>query len=224
MCGRFSLAATAEQLADYYHLVSVTQYQGPRFNIAPSQNIAAIVAVNGERHLEYFHWGLIPSWAKNRSSSYKMINARVETVDNKPAFRHAFMHHRCVIPADGFYEWHGKAGHKQAWRIEPKASASFLSFAGIWETWLGEGEVLRSCAIIVGEANALLKPVHDRMPIMLPRKSISRWLNPDTGKESLGELLNSAGSEALTVFRVSDYVNSPEHESPACVVPLEASS
>ena len=220
MCGRFSLVTDADQLMDYYGLVSLRISLLPRFNIAPTQHVAVIVAVDGERHLEYFHWGLIPSWAKDRKLAYSTINARAETVESKPAFRSAFRHRRCIIPADGFYEWHGKAGQKESWRIVPKGENEFFSLAGLWETWEGEGEVIRSCTIIVGEANALLQPIHDRMPVMLPRESWSAWLDPSTPLEAVRQLLQPPPARGMRAYRVSSHVNNPKNDDPECLIPL----
>lgn len=220
MCGRFSLVSDAEHLRAYYDLVNSDLFKGPRFNIAPTQDVAAVVAVNDERHLEYFHWGMIPAWAKDRRPGYSTINARAETVETKPAFRSAFRHRRCIIPADGFYEWHGKTGHKQAWRIEPKDKREIFSLAGLWEAWEGEGTVLRSCAIIVGEANALLMPIHDRMPVMLARDSWQTWLDPHSAAEELRSLLHPPPAEGMRAFRIGSHVNNPNNDDPACLTPL----
>ena len=222
MCGRFSLVTDADHLMDYYGLVSVRVNVGPRFNIAPTQDVAAIVAVDGERHLELFRWGLIPAWAKERKLDYSTINARAETVESKPVFRSAFRHRRCLVPADGFYEWQGKARHKQPWRIEPKDRREFFTFAGLWETWEGEGEVVRSCTIIVGQANALLKPIHDRMPVILPRESWSAWLDPLTRPEELRALLHPPPAEGMRAYRIGAHVNNPNNDDADCLLPLGA--
>lgn len=219
MCGRFSLISDIERLGAYYRLSNPEQYLGPAYNIAPSQDVAAVVLVNGERRLAYFRWGLIPSWAKERSSRYAMINARVETVHAKPSFRSAFRHRRCIIPADGFYEWQGETGNKQAWRIEPETKHELLSFAGLWEIWEKSGEVIRSCTIIVGDANAQLKSIHDRMPVLLPRAALGEWLDPRSNVDSLRALLDSPSDEALRVFKVSAHVNDPRNNDVACTLP-----
>lgn len=220
MCGRFSLIADAEQLLRYYDLVNPERFAGARFNIAPTQEVAAVIAVDGEHHLEYFRWGLIPSWARDRKIGYSTINARVETVADKPAFRHAFRRHRCIIPADGFYEWQGETGHKKPWRIEPEEKRALFSFAGLWELWEGEGEVIRSCTIIVGEANEALQPIHERMPLLLPRKSWSDWLDPDTDRQSLESILKAPASPPLRLYRVGMHVNNPRNDDPECLAPV----
>jgi len=220
MCGRFSLIADAEHLLRYYDLVNPERFSGARFNIAPTQQVVAVIAVDGERHLEYFRWGLIPSWAKESKIGYSTINARVETVADKPAFRHAFRRHRCIIPADGFYEWQGDTGHKRPWRIEPANKGELFSFAGLWELWEGEGEVIRSCTIIVGAANEALQPIHERMPLLLPRESWSEWLDPATDKETLERILTAPASPQLRLYRVGTHVNNPRNDDPECLLPV----
>lgn len=170
MCGRFSLVTDADRLHECYGVVYAELFAGSRFNVAPNQQVAAIVNVGRERHLEYFYWGLIPHWSRERKLKYSTIIARVETVESKPAFRDAFHRHRCIIPADGFYEWQGYERHKQPWRIEPVERNELFSFAGLWDVWEGEDEASRSCTILVGEANERIKPIHDRMPVMLPKE------------------------------------------------------
>jgi putative SOS response-associated peptidase YedK len=219
MCGRFSLITDADHLHAYYGVVNPEQYAGPRFNIAPSQQVTAIIAINGERHLEQFQWGLLPHWAKQQKLGYSTINARAETVEGKPAFRAAFRQRRCIIPADGFYEWQGEKGHKRPWRIEPQEREGLFSFAGLWESWEGEGVVIRSCTIIVGESSEQLRLVHERMPILLPREAWSAWLDHDTPVEELRPLLVNPPTEVGRIYRVDAYVNNPQHDDPRCLQP-----
>ncbi len=221
MCGRFSLITDTEHLLHYYSLVNPERFTGSRFNIAPSQDVAAVVAVNGERHLEYFRWGLIPFWAKDKKIAYSTINARVETVASKPAFRHAFHQHRCIIPADGFYEWQGHAGHKKPWRIEPVDREQFFSFAGLWETWEGDGEVIHSCSIIVGQANETVQPVHERMPVMLARKDWGDWLDDRTSLKRLQSILHTPAEPAIRCYRVGTHVNNPRNDDVDCLAPVK---
>lgn len=220
MCGRFSLVTDVEHLQSYYGLASAAAFTAPRFNIAPSQQVVAVVAVDGERHLELFRWGLIPSWAKEPKMGYSTINARAETVASKPAFRAAFRHRRCLIPADGFYEWHGAAKHKQAWRIEPVDKQALFSFAGLWESWQGEGEVIRSCTIIVGAANELLQPIHERMPLLVPREAWGIWLDEHSTPEQLVSLLTPPPASGMRAYRVGPHVNNPRNDDPDCLLPL----
>ncbi len=204
----------------YYELVNIDRFSGSRFNIAPTQDVAAVVAVDGERHLEYFRWGLIPFWAREKRLGYSTINARAETVADKPAFRHAFRHHRCIIPADGFYEWQGKSGHKLPWRVEPEDRQAFFSFAGLWDIWEGEGEVVRSCAIIVGEASEAMRPVHERMPVLLDRANWSAWLDPHTDSVTLQSILNAPSTQAIRYYRVGTRVNNPGNDDADCLMPV----
>ena len=220
MCGRYSLITDAGHLARYYGLVNGGRFEGVRFNIAPGQDVAAVVAVDGERHLDYFHWGLIPFWAKEKKLGYSTINARAETVDDKPAFRHAFRRHRCIIPADGFYEWKGSAGHKQPWRIEPQEHGAFFSFAGLWETWEGDGEVIRSCTIIVGQANEAMRHIHPRMPVLLPASQWDAWLDPGSDSALLASLLATSSPQALRSYRVGTHVNNPRNDDARCLAPV----
>ncbi|PKM46520.1 MAG: hypothetical protein CVV05_02255 [Gammaproteobacteria bacterium HGW-Gammaproteobacteria-1] len=219
MCGRYSLVCDAGHLQAYYDLANTGVFAGPRFNIAPTQQVPAIVAVNGERHLELFHWGLIPSWADDSKLGYSTINARAETVGEKPAFRAAFRHRRCLIPADGFYEWQGEKGHKHPWRIEPDNRDEFFSFAGLWAAWESGADVIRSCTIIAGPANLLVQPISDRMPVMVPREAWALWLDPDTGMEALQPLLKPPPAEGMRAYRVGEHVNNPNHDDPACLFP-----
>lgn len=217
MCGRFSLVTDAENLHRYYGLVNAGQFAGPRFNIAPGQSVATIVAVDGERHLEFFHWGLIPHWSKEKRLKYSTINARVETIESKPAYRDAFRQHRCIIPADGFYEWQGDEGHKQPWRIEPADRDELFSFAGLWDVWEGKGEVLRSCTIIVSDASEEVRPIHERMPLMLASSAWRKWLDANTPLDEVRRIMGQRQESALQVYRVDSYVNNPQHDDPRCL-------
>lgn len=217
MCGRFSLITEVEQLAAQYGVVNAGALSAPRFNIAPSQQILAVVAVDGERHLESFRWGLLPHWARSQRPSYATINARAESVESKPAFRVPFRRRRCIIPADGFYEWQGEAGHRRPWRIEPQQRGGLFSFAGLWEVWEQGEEVIRSCTIIVTGANAQMRPIHARMPLMLPERSWSAWLDPLTPLGELREMVRTMPAEPLHLYRVDPYVNNPRHDDPRCL-------
>ncbi len=222
MCGRYSLVCDAEHLQAYYDLVSAGVFAAPRFNIAPAQAVPAVVLVDGERHLELFRWGFIPAWAKDKRRGRSAINARAESIEARPTFRNAFRHRRCIIPADGFYEWQGSAGHRRAWRIEPAERREFFSFAGLWETWEGDGEVIHSCTIIVGPANALLEPIHDRMPIILPRDALAPWLDPHTPTGVLHGLLQPYPAAAMRAYRIGNHVNNPRHDDPQCLLPARS--
>jgi putative SOS response-associated peptidase YedK len=196
MCGRFALK-NPQALKAAFDLADMPELP-PRYNIAPTQDIAIIRADTSGRHLSLAHWGLIPSWAKSADSGYSTINARAETVDTKPSFRAPFKRHRCIIPADGFYEWHEEGGIKIPHHIGRTNGAPF-ALAGLWDVWKGpEGEVT-SCTIIVTEANAFMKRLHDRMPVILAPADYVRWLDPDNhDTASLKPLLAPAPEGWLT--------------------------
>ncbi|MGD8725986.1 MAG: SOS response-associated peptidase, partial [Gemmatimonadales bacterium] len=167
-------------------------------------------------------WGLIPSWAKDPTIGNRMINARAETVATKPAFEGAFKHRRCLIPADGFYEWQKTGSRKQPYYIG-RRDGSVFAFAGLWERWADEGhDPIETFTIITTTPNDLLAPIHDRMPVILPTDRYDEWLDPaNTETEALQSLLGPAPAADLTATPVSTYVNSPHNEGPECVRPLE---
>lgn len=209
MCGRYTLSARKLALAEKA-LHSTFPELAPRYNIAPSQDVPIIrESRDGTYELVMAHWGLIPHWAKESKTGYSMINARAETVATKPAFRDAFRRRRCLIPADGFYEWRKEGTGKQPFHIRLKAGGDF-AFAGLWERWQGEDQEIESCSIIVTEANDLMRPIHDRMPVILDPADYEVWLNPenrDTGV--LAGLLRSYPAVEMEAVPVSRRVNSP---------------
>jgi putative SOS response-associated peptidase YedK len=173
MCGRFALYSSISDLKKAFAVDAVTGEMKPGYNIAPSDEIYAIIQQK-ERRMEKLHWGLVPAWAKNPSLTSGLINARVETLHEKPSFKRAFQKRRCLIPANGFYEWKDK----QPWYFIP-AKGNLFGFAGLWETWKGSGEaVYNSCAIITTEASESMQKIHDRMPLILKPEAIDEWLNP----------------------------------------------
>ena len=207
MCGRFALK-NPQALKAAFDLDEIPDIK-PRYNIAPTQDIAIIRFSPAGRKLSMAHWGLIPSWAKESGKSYSTINARAETVDTKPTFRAPFKHYRCLIPADGFYEWHEEGGIKQPHHIGRKDGALF-AMAGLWDVWRGpEGEVL-SCTIIVTDANPFMKKLHDRMPVILDPKDYEQWLDPDNKDTAkLKQLLVPETGDGLTEWPVSHALNNP---------------
>ena len=217
MCGRFALKnpqvlAAAFDLADMPELPS-------RYNIAPTQDIAIIRATADGRHLSLAHWGLIPAWAKEAGSGYSTINARAETVDTKPSFRTPFKRRRCIIPADGFYEWHEEGGIKIPHHIG-RPDGSPFALAGLWDVWEGPQGEVTSCTIIVTNANRFMKPLHDRMPVILAPQDYRRWLDPDNhDTASLKQLLAPAPEDWLAEWPVSRVLNNPQHEGPQCAEP-----
>lgn len=220
MCGRYTLHTSAEQILKHFHLQQ-TPAISPRFNVAPSQAVPAIWGDSKNKELAMLRWGLIPSWAKEEKTRYSMINARAETVTKKPAFRSAFRHRRCLIPADGFYEWKLVAGKKQPYYIH-RRDGELFSFAGLWEHWQGEdGKLIESFAIIVTDANDLLQPIHDRMPVILEPSKYNTWLDPQNHDKSvLAELLKPYSADKLEAYPVSRQVNSPTNDDSGCIAPL----
>ncbi|MFB2880460.1 SOS response-associated peptidase [Floridanema aerugineum] len=222
MCGRYSFTQVAEAIADKFQVKEVPPLS-PRYNIAPTQQIAT-VSVNSEsseRQFKMLRWGLIPSWAKDAKMGAKLINARAETVAEKPAFRSAFKKRRCLILADGFYEWKTQDGEKQPFYFRWENGEPF-AFAGLWEHWeKGEGEPIESCTILTTEANELMRPIHDRMPVILEPKNYEQWLDPEAKKiELLQSFLQPYPSEEMTAYPVSTKVNNPKNDRSECIQPI----
>lgn len=173
------------------------------------------------RELTLLHWGLVPFWSKDKKIGYRTINARAETVASKPTFRAAFRHRRCLIPADGFYEWQTQPGGKQPYYITLQEQGLF-AFAGLWEQWRGDNdEVLESCTLIVTEANALMQPIHHRMPVILDPKDYDTWLDPaNAAKREPAALLKPYPAQRMAAYPVSREVNNPKHTDASCIAPL----
>lgn len=222
MCGRFDLHLPKELLAEILGISILKDIQ-PRYNIAPTQQVAVIRTYpDGTRHLDLLKWGLIPSWAKDPSIGSKMINARSETVHEKPAFRNALKYHRCIIPANGFYEWRVVGGKKKPLYVKLKDNSPML-FAGLWDHWKApEGNVIESCTIMTTTTNELIKPLHDRMPVILDTDVMDLWLNPHVhNPEQLKPLFKPYPSDLMEMYPVSDIVNSPKNDNPECIIPLQ---
>ncbi len=227
MCGRFTLSTPPETLAQLFELPEVPTLK-PHFNIAPTESIATVRQpdADSERELALLHWGLIPFWAKDRSGSAKMINARAETVATSPAFRAAFRQRRCLVLADGFYEWQRKEHEKgkQPFYLRMKDESPF-AFAGLWEHWKGpEGEVIESCTLITTVPNDLVRPVHNRMPVILPPELYGLWLDPEMHEvKQLQSLLQPYPQEAMEAYPVSTMVNMVRNDDPQLIEPVAAS-
>jgi len=220
MCGRFTLTTNLGAIATRFGVARFLGEGTARYNIAPTQTVI-VVNDDGTRHLTHMRWGLIPSWAKDPAIGNRMINARAETVATKPAFRAALRKRRCLIPADGFYEWTPVGRRKQPVYIALKRQELF-AFAGLWEAWTSpEGEEIRSCTIITTEANDLLKPIHDRMPVILRQEAEATWLDHTIQDPvRLLALLLPFPAEEMEVFPVSTKVNNPANDRPECIEPL----
>jgi putative SOS response-associated peptidase YedK len=220
MCGRFTLTKPIPVLAELF-LFPETTHQDPRYNIAPTQAVAAVRALGGpeRRELAFLRWGLIPSWANDPAIGHRLINARAETAAQKPAFRSAFRQRRCLVLADGFYEWQRLGSKKQPYYFRMRDGQPF-AFAGLWERWEDAGKALETCTLLTTEANELLRPIHERMPVILEPSSYNRWLDPACQQvDLLQPLLRPNRSEDMIGYPVSPLVNNPRNENPKCVEP-----
>ena len=219
MCGRYELHANPAAIALAFGLAYPPQI-APRYNVAPMQQVPIVrVNAHGDRELVQVRWGLVPRWARDPSIGAKMINARAETVAVKPSFRIAFQRHRCLLPADGFYEWKPRPdGTKQPVRIGMRDGAVF-GLAGLYERWLSpEGEPLDTCTILTTDANALLAHLHDRMPVIVPPDAYEAWLDP--ANPDAAELLAPYAPDAMTYWPVSTRVNAVKNDDADCIAPL----
>lgn len=207
MCGRYALSETPIRFAEHFKLKFVVELS-PSWNIAPGKPINVITAENGGNICHAYRWGLIPAWAKDASIGYKLTNARGETVAEKPSFRNAFKHHRCLIPASGFYEWSTQGKIKQPWYISQQ-SGEPLAFAGLWENWRApDGQIIQTCCIITTGANALMAPIHDRMPVILDRTDWTSWLDPaNRHPDGLLQFIRPYVHETLQAWPVTRELN-----------------
>ncbi|HSL16495.1 MAG TPA: SOS response-associated peptidase [Methylomirabilota bacterium] len=218
MCGRYTLTVDAALLAELFELEPLTDLE-PRYNVAPTQTVPILrSAPNGGRQWARARWGLIPSWAKDESIGNRLINARAETAAEKPSFRSAFKHRRCLIPADGFYEW-AKTGDGKVPHHVRFADRRPFAFAGLWERWSPpEGEAVDSCTILTTAPNELVAGIHDRMPVILPRDAFADWLAPEPlGPDAAGTMLVPHPADGMEAVTVSRHVNSPANDDPRCL-------
>jgi putative SOS response-associated peptidase YedK len=219
MCGRFTLFEPDKVLSKEFG-VSNIPLLSPRYNIAPSQSVASIrAATTGTgREFALLRWGLIPSWSKDPTIGNRLINARAETASEKPSFRSAFKGHRCLIPTNGFYEWHRLEHGKQPYFVRMRDGHLF-AFAGLWDRWESPDEgVIETCTILTTAANAVLAPIHDRMPVILPSTEYGRWLGPSLqDADSLEALLMPFPAENMISYPVSSRVNSPAVDDEGCI-------
>ena len=225
MCGRFTSQAKPKEIEKEFDVkVSDNELFTPRYNIAPTQTIAAVLESDGKRIIEGLRWGLIPGWAKDQSIGSKMINARAETLAEKPSFKNAFRSHRCIIPASGFYEWQKQTkGAKQPFYFRIKDKDIF-GFAGLYEHWLDKetGEQIETCTIITTEANKVLEPIHERMPVILKPEDYEQWLDAkEKDTDKLQKLLALYPSEEMESYQVSKAVNSLSNDSPELLEEIE---
>jgi putative SOS response-associated peptidase YedK len=221
MCGRFSLGATI-QIAQLFDLPDWPDVP-PRYNIAPSQNVPAVIQnrETARREFRSFRWGLVPFWAKDPAIGNRLINARAETLATKPAFRRPFRERRCLIPADGFYEWERQGRRKQPWYVRMQDGRPF-AFAGLWEQWkAAEGEVWETCTIVTTPPNDVAGRIHDRMPAILPPALYDLWLDPSVHDvEPLQAALCSYPAEAMVAYPIGTQVNNVTNDSSDIIAPL----
>jgi putative SOS response-associated peptidase YedK len=212
MCGRFTLRTPKERIKREFQLQEEPSVE-VRYNIAPTQNIIAVRQGADGREVAELKWGLIPSWAKDAAMGARLINARSETVTEKPSFREAFKRRRCIIPADGIYEWQRTGGKKQPFFFHMRDERVF-GFAGLWDKWRDEeGEIIESCTILTTEANKVFRPVHDRMPVILHPETYVEWLGDDPrALEALKELLRPYPASEMVAYPISSRVNSPQNQ------------
>jgi len=221
MCGRFSLFAPGELIAQQFGVI-VDHDIEPRYNIAPTQPVAAIRLTQdgAEREFTYLKWGLIPSWAKDPKIGSRMINARSETAAEKPSFRAAFKRRRCLIPATGFYEWQRLEDSKQPMFIYAEDGSSF-GLAGLWEIWYApDGSSVQSCTILTTEPNELMTPIHNRMPVIIDPQDYSMWLDPGPNPQDALHLMRPYEAQKMAAYPVSTAVNNPRNEDSQCIQPI----
>lgn len=211
MCGRFNLYSNMEFLLERFELTNVDWIElSPRYNIAPSQDVLAIVEGEYGNKGGFLKWGLVPSWATDPKIGYKMINARAETLSQKPSFKKLLSRRRCIIPADGFYEWKKEGTIKQPYHIRLKNGEPF-AFAGLWDRWEHNGEKLQTCTIVTTEANLLMKNIHDRMPVILTAETEKMWLDRNVGEEAK-KVLTPYDHDEMEAYPIPSLVNSPKNE------------
>lgn len=222
MCGRYTQSAPSDLLHDLLQLESAVEVS-PRYNIAPSQEAAVIRvdASDAARRLVSLRWGLVPFWAKDAGIGNRMINARAETVADKPAYRSSFRRQRCLVVATGFYEWQQTSGPKQPFLFQMENGQPF-AMAGLWDRWEKGDGPLETFTIITTDPNEIVEPVHRRMPVILQPSDYTVWLDPEQGdKALLSSLLKPFPPERMEGFPVSTYVNNPANEGPRCIEPLD---
>ncbi|MEO1881484.1 MAG: SOS response-associated peptidase [Methylococcales bacterium] len=216
MCGRFHLIATPEQLIENFRLQRLPRY-ACSYNIPPGQKVLTVVQrADSSYKAAYLHWGLIPHWAKDRKISHQLINARAETLSQKPSFKVAYQQRRCLIPATGFYEWQTTASGKQAYCMH-RADLQPFAFAGLWEYWTDASATLYSCTIITTAANSLMRPIHPRMPVIIGKQHYQQWLEKPFSAETRQLLLATDSYQSIQVSPISDWVNNPDHNDTNCL-------
>jgi putative SOS response-associated peptidase YedK len=228
MCGRFAQPRSSEELARLFHARPAADVAGDRFNVAPTDEVAAVVEHHGERVVDAFRWGLVPFFAKSAKDGARLINARSETVESSPTFRTAFVRHRCIIPADAFYEWRrerdpatGRTVRSEPFAVR-RSDGEPLALAGLWSSWRDPDTAARlyTCTILTTDPNELVARLHNRMPVVLDPTDWDAWLAEGTPAEHLRSLLRPAPVEPLDAYAVSPAVNNVRNEGPELLAPL----
>jgi putative SOS response-associated peptidase YedK len=222
MCGRLTLTARLEEIIEQFSIInSISFPYEAKYNVAPSQNLLAIVGTSAGNRLGQLRWGLIPSWANDSKIGYKMINARAETLSEKRSFKPLLARRRCAIIADGFYEWKNTSKGKTPFRITLKDESPFI-MAGLWDSWQNEdGKKVNSCTIITTKSNELLDPIHDRMPVILSSEAEKIWLDPSLNNNEIQhKVLKPYSSNEMKMYEVSQLVNSPKNDLIDCMLPV----
>lgn len=218
MCGRFALTVSPAEVERMFDIAGLEPFP-PRFNIAPTQPICVVRVCEHRRRGDLVRWGLVPHWVKDPGDFTLLINARSETARDKPAFRSAMRHRRCLVPASGFYEWQRTDTGKQPYWIAP-AQGGVFGFAGVWETWMGkDGSEIDSAAILTTAANPGLSGIHHRVPVVIAPQDYSRWLDPQVDAAAVGDLLTASADGYFTARPVTDRVNSARNDGPELLVP-----
>jgi putative SOS response-associated peptidase YedK len=217
VCGRFAQKSPSKKVAEKFKVEEVPPL-AERYNVAPAQSVLAVREPSGVREATFFKWGLVPRWAKDPGISNKLINVRSETVAEKPSFREAFARRRVLVPADGFFEWSRRGDRKRPFYFHMRDGEPF-AIAGLCEHWEGEGGPLETCTLLTTEANELLAPYHDRMPVILRPENYEVWLDGGAGQPELTPLLRPYPHDEMAAYAVSTLVNSPSNDDPRCVEP-----
>lgn len=220
MCGRYTLLADELQVRQRFNILDQVENYTPSYNIAPGQNVFAVIYDGTKRRAGYLRWGLVPSWAKDERIGYKMINARSETAHEKPSFKNLLLRKRCLIIADSFYEWQQTESGKMVNRIHLSDKGLF-AFAGLWDKWQMDERALFSCTLLTKEANDFMRPIHHRMPIIIPRHKENEWLvNNFKEPREVQQFVRTLQDPQLNKYLVSDYVNHAKHNDATCIAPL----
>ena len=222
MCGRYAITSSPEAMRALFRYREEERFP-PRYNVAPTQPVPVVRRVNGEPSFALMRWGLIPSWVKDLHAFSLLVNARGESVNDKPAFRSAMKRRRCLVPADGFYDWKDEGGRRRPYYVRRKGGGP-IAFAGLWDTWTGpNGEELDTVCIVTTRANRLLAPIHDRMPVIVPPEAFDLWLDCDrVDATTAAALIAPAPDALLEAYEVSLAVNRTANDSPALIEPLAA--